>query len=214
MVVPGGKPIIFFTILALIDEGDEVIYPNPGFPIYESMINYVGGRAVPIQLREERDFSPRRRTNWPPDQRPHPADHSELAAESHGRRARAHATSSSIARSHRRSQHHGPLRRDLQPPALRRRAALLHHVGARNAGAHHPARWLLEDLRHDRMAHGLRRDACGPGRAHDAPDDEFELLHGELHAGRRDRGNPRRSDFGRPYATTSSSGGATSSLPA
>ncbi len=57
VVVPGGKPIIFFTILALIDEGDEVIYPNPGFPIYESMINYVGGKAVPIQLREERDFS-------------------------------------------------------------------------------------------------------------------------------------------------------------
>jgi aspartate/methionine/tyrosine aminotransferase len=57
VVVPGGKPIIFFTVLALIDEGDEVIYPNPGFPIYESMINYVGGHAVPIQLREDRDFS-------------------------------------------------------------------------------------------------------------------------------------------------------------
>ena len=57
VVVPGGKPIIFFTMLALIDTGDEVIYPNPGFPIYESMINYMGGRAVPIHLREERDFS-------------------------------------------------------------------------------------------------------------------------------------------------------------
>jgi len=57
VVVPGGKPIIFFTILSLIDEGDEVIYPNPGFPIYESMINYVGGKAVPIPLREERDFA-------------------------------------------------------------------------------------------------------------------------------------------------------------
>src|ERR1700732_2525801 len=57
VVVPGGKPIIFFTILALIDEGDEVIYPNPGFPIYESMIRYVGGNAVPTLLREERDFS-------------------------------------------------------------------------------------------------------------------------------------------------------------
>jgi aspartate aminotransferase len=56
VVVPGGKPVIFFTILSLIDAGDEVIYPNPGFPIYESMINYVGGHAVPIQLREERDF--------------------------------------------------------------------------------------------------------------------------------------------------------------
>ena len=57
VVVPGGKPIIFFTMLALVDEGDEVIYPNPGFPIYESMINYVGGHAIPIPLREERDFS-------------------------------------------------------------------------------------------------------------------------------------------------------------
>jgi aspartate aminotransferase len=57
VVVPGGKPIIFFTILSLVDTGDEVIYPNPGFPIYESMIEYVGGRAVPIPLREERDFS-------------------------------------------------------------------------------------------------------------------------------------------------------------
>ena len=56
VVVPGGKPIIFFSILALVDEDDEVIYPNPGFPIYESMINYVGGRGVPIQLREEMDF--------------------------------------------------------------------------------------------------------------------------------------------------------------
>jgi aspartate aminotransferase len=57
VVVPGGKPIIFFPILALVDEGDEVIYPNPGFPIYESMINFIGGKAVPIQLREERDFA-------------------------------------------------------------------------------------------------------------------------------------------------------------
>jgi aspartate aminotransferase len=56
VVVPGGKPIIFFSILALADVGDEVIYPNPGFPIYESMVNYVGARAVPIRLREERDF--------------------------------------------------------------------------------------------------------------------------------------------------------------
>jgi aspartate aminotransferase len=56
VVVPGGKPIIFFTMLALIEEGDEVIYPNPGFPIYESMINFLGGKAVPVHLREDRDF--------------------------------------------------------------------------------------------------------------------------------------------------------------
>src|ERR1700686_2649219 len=57
VVVPGGKPIIFFALLALADVGDEIIYPNPGFPIYESMINYAGAKAVPIRLWEEKDFS-------------------------------------------------------------------------------------------------------------------------------------------------------------
>ena len=57
IVTPGGKPVMFFSILALIEEGDEVIYPNPGFPIYESMINYAGGTAVPIPLEERFDFS-------------------------------------------------------------------------------------------------------------------------------------------------------------
>ncbi len=56
VIVPGGKPIIFFSVLALVEDGDEVIYPNPGFPIYESMINYVGAKAVPIRLREELEF--------------------------------------------------------------------------------------------------------------------------------------------------------------
>ena len=56
VVVPGGKPIIFFTLLALVEEGDEVIYPNPGFPIYESMINFLAAKAVPIPLHEDRDF--------------------------------------------------------------------------------------------------------------------------------------------------------------
>ena len=56
VVVPGGKPIIFFTLMALVQEGDEVIYPNPGFPIYESMINFLGAKPVPIPLREEREF--------------------------------------------------------------------------------------------------------------------------------------------------------------
>ena len=57
VVVPGGKPVIFFSLLALIEEGDEVLYPNPGYPIYESMINFAGGKAVPLRLREERGFS-------------------------------------------------------------------------------------------------------------------------------------------------------------
>jgi len=57
VVTPGGKPIIFFPILALIDPGDEVIYPNPGFPIYESMINFVGGKAVPLKISEDKNFT-------------------------------------------------------------------------------------------------------------------------------------------------------------
>ena len=56
-VVPGGKPILFFPMLALLDAGDEVIYPNPGFPIYESMIGFCGAKPVPIPLVESRDFS-------------------------------------------------------------------------------------------------------------------------------------------------------------
>lgn len=56
VVVPGGKPTIFYAFLALVEEGDEVIYPNPGFPIYESMINFLGAKPVPIHLREEKDF--------------------------------------------------------------------------------------------------------------------------------------------------------------
>jgi aspartate/methionine/tyrosine aminotransferase len=56
VITPGAKPIMFYTIMALIEPGDEVIYPNPGFPIYESMINFLGGVAVPLQLSERRDF--------------------------------------------------------------------------------------------------------------------------------------------------------------
>lgn len=56
VVTPGAKPIIFFTLLALIDAGDEVIYPNPGFPVYESIINFVGGKPVSLPLLEEVDF--------------------------------------------------------------------------------------------------------------------------------------------------------------
>jgi aspartate/methionine/tyrosine aminotransferase len=57
VVTPGGKPIMFYAILALVDPGDEVLYPNPGFPIYESMIRYIGGVPVPVRLREEQGFA-------------------------------------------------------------------------------------------------------------------------------------------------------------
>src|SRR4030095_1552188 len=57
VMTPGAKPIMFFVILSLIQHGDEVIYPNPGFPIYESMINFAGGTAVPLRLKQEDNFN-------------------------------------------------------------------------------------------------------------------------------------------------------------
>src|SRR3989440_1192969 len=58
IVTPGAKPIMFYALLALLDQGDEAIYPDPGFPIYSSMINFAGARGVPLALREENDFQP------------------------------------------------------------------------------------------------------------------------------------------------------------
>jgi len=55
-VTPGAKPIIFFAVLACADDGDEVIYPDPGFPIYESVINFAGAKPVPLPLKESVDF--------------------------------------------------------------------------------------------------------------------------------------------------------------
>jgi aspartate aminotransferase len=57
LVANGAKPFLFFTILAVCEPGDEIVYPDPGFPIYESAIRWAGGTPVPLPLREERDFS-------------------------------------------------------------------------------------------------------------------------------------------------------------
>ncbi len=58
VVTPGAKPIMFYALLALLEEGDEAIYPDPGFPIYSSMIAFAGARGVPLPLREGNDFAP------------------------------------------------------------------------------------------------------------------------------------------------------------
>jgi aspartate aminotransferase len=56
VITPGGKPVMFYTIMALVNPGDEVMYPDPGFPIYDSMVRFVGGKPVPMPLREDRQF--------------------------------------------------------------------------------------------------------------------------------------------------------------
>jgi len=58
VITPGAKPIMFFTILALVQQGDEVIYPNPGFPIYESMIRFCEATPVPLPLKSENNYQP------------------------------------------------------------------------------------------------------------------------------------------------------------
>jgi aspartate aminotransferase len=58
IATPGAKPIMFYALLALLEEGDEAIYPDPGFPIYSSMIDFAGARGVPLPLREQNSFEP------------------------------------------------------------------------------------------------------------------------------------------------------------
>ena len=78
VVTPGGKPIMFFLMMAVVDPGDEVLYPNPGFPIYESMISFVGGVPVPMQLPRVEGLQHRHRRNSRPDHGPHQADGYQL----------------------------------------------------------------------------------------------------------------------------------------
>ena len=56
VVMPGAKPVIFFTILSIVNAGDEVIFPDPGFPIYESVVNFVDATPVPLPLKESVEF--------------------------------------------------------------------------------------------------------------------------------------------------------------
>ena len=86
VVTPGGKPILFFPILTLLEPGDEALYPNPGFPIYQSMINYTGAKAIPIPLVESRGFSLERQRDSRQAFRQDQAVDPQLATEPHRRR--------------------------------------------------------------------------------------------------------------------------------
>jgi hypothetical protein len=175
VVVPGGKPIVFFSLLALADQGDEVIYPNPGFPIYESMINYLGAKAVPVRLREEKDFS---------------LDADELAALITDR------TKLIILNSPQNPTGGVISRKDIQDiaeaigdrnimvlsdeilPVDFRRRALLDHVGSGLQRTHYSAGWFFQNVCNGGMADGIWCDALGSGNACHALDDEFQFVHG------------------------------------
>ena len=185
-VVPGGKPIIFFPLMALIEAGDEVIYPNPGFPIYESMIRFMG--ASPCRCRWWRSAaSPSIWTCCAAASR----DKTKLVILNSPQNPTGgvipEADIEAIAEAGSRPRHHGALRRDLLAHRLRQPAGLHRELPGHARKDHHPGR-LFEDLRDDRLAHGLRRDAGVAGGRGEQADGELELLHGEFHAARGHRG--------------------------
>ena len=194
VVVPGGKPIIFFTLLALADAGDEVIFPNPGFPIYESMIHYAGARPVPIRLREEKDFgfdvdelasliSDRTRLiilNSPQNPTGGVLSKQDIhdIAEVIGDRNIMVLSDEIYSRLLFEGEHYSIM----SVPGFQERTIL--------------ARRIFQNLRHDRLAPGLRSHAAGPGDAHRPAHDQFELLYRQLYPDRRSGGHARRPDVG------------------
>jgi hypothetical protein len=148
VVTPGGNTIMFFSILALVDEGDEVIYPNPGFPIYESMIQFVGGTASRSSSKgcDSPDveklcdlITPRAFIIL---NSPHNPTGGMLARADLGHRGRRAPA----------SRPHRALRRNLQPHAVRGR-----YVGRRTARhARHTIVHGFQNLRDDGLAAGCR----------------------------------------------------------
>ena len=156
LVANGAKPFLFFTVLATCGPGDEVVYPDPGFPIYESAIRFAGATPVPLPLREERGFS------FDPAEleqllsRAHAARDPERAAEPDRRRDPARRSRAAAAR---RScatpawvlsdEVYSRITYDVEAPSI---ASL-----PGPARPHGPARRLLEDVLDDRLAARLRR---------------------------------------------------------
>ena len=160
-VTVGGKGVMLYAILGLVDPGDEVLVPDPGYPIYESLTRFVGATPVPIPIRMANDFR---------------LDVDELGLAGHAQDARAgHQLAGQPdrrrahpvrPRAHRRARHParpvGPRRRDLRPDPVRRRGARLDRVAAGDGRADDRPRRLLEDVRDDRLADGLRDRAAEP----------------------------------------------------
>ena len=178
VITPGAKPIMFFAILALVEAGDEVIYPDPGFPIYASVVRFTGGTPVPLPLLEGKGFSfdvqvlerlvtPRTRLlilNSPENPTGGIVGKEGLEC---------------IAAL---SQRFGfwVLSDEVYHRFCYEGGACQYPFPARDAIPHDSPGWLLEKLRHDRLASGLRRDAGASGRAGRQTDGQLQLLHRHL----------------------------------
>ena len=199
VVVPGGKVTMFFAILMFGEPGAEILYPNPGFPIYESVINFTGAKAVPIPLLEEKDFS-------------FDAD-SVLASITPDTRllivnSPANPTGGTVPREPSSTSWSRAWRRIPTSPILsdeiysrmtydgQEHVSLLGYPEI--GGPPHPARRLEQDLRHDWLAHRLRRLARIAGRSRDAPGGQLPLLRQRRDTVRRHRraARARRTSVG------------------
>ena len=176
-------------MMALLEPGDEVIYPNPGFPIYESMINFLGAKPVPIPLVEDRGFSfdlnvlkdslsPK--TKMLILNSPHNPTGGVIPA------ADVRAIADMV-----RDRDLVILSDEIYTRIYFDEDAAVDQHAAGHAGENDYSGWLFEDLRDDGLAHGLRRDADVAGGSGEQADGEFELVHREFHAAGGNRGAER-----------------------
>src|SRR6266581_3442350 len=172
VVTPGAKPIMFYVIMALCQEGDEVLYPNPAFPMYESITAFAGATPVPIPLREENQFR---------------IDPEELATLVTDR------TKLLIL-----NTPHNPCGSALTREDVERIAEIAMandlivltdevYWAIRYDRPHSTAGRLVEDVRNDGVAAGVRRLPAGPGGTGDAVGHQLGLVHVSVQPARRDR---------------------------
>ena len=184
VVTPGAKPIMFFTILALANEGDEVLYPDPGFPMYESIASFTGAVPVPVPLRERNGF----RIDTDELERLI-TDRSRLLIIN----SPHNPCGSALTREDCEAIAAIALRRDLTVLsdevywAIRyghQHASVLDVDGMADRD---PARRVVEDIRDDRLAAGVRRVPARPGRTGHPAGYQLGVVHVRVQPARRDR---------------------------
>ena len=198
VIMPGGKPTMFFAILMFGQPGAEILYPDPGFPIYRSMIQYTGAKPVPIALKEENGFAFTADQVLVADHAQDEPHHPQQPQQPLRRRRAGRGGEAPGGGPRQASQRRRHVGRDLQPDALRRAQARELPALPRDPRPSDPARRLVQDLRHDRLAAGLLGMAEGAGGADRAALRQLPLLRQRADAIRRHRRPRRPAGRGRP----------------
>ena len=156
MILPGGKPTMFMSILMFGEPGADILYPDPGFPIYRSMIEYTGARPVPVPIREENGFAFSAEETLGADHAADAAADRQLARQSDRRRHAEERGRQAGRRAREVSRRRGDVGRDLRPHGLRRREPRVPALLSVDPRPADPAQRLVEDLCDDRLAARLR----------------------------------------------------------